>query len=294
MSAWINYHHLLYFKTIAEEGGVSRAAAKLRLGQPTLSAQLRQFEESLGVELFHRSHKKLVLTEHGRVALEYARSIFQMGSEMYEALHDRLQPHRPSLCIGALDSVAKQIVVQLVKSAQRISPCQVTLLEGRSEELLRELSAHRIDMMITDSRPSSSTAKNSFHRVVAKNQVSFYATPKFKPLRKNFPHSISGQPLILSTFDSRIRSDVDQWAKTHSIELNVVVEGQDIAVKKLMAVDGMGLIAAPAHAVNRQILGGELIEIGALDGVYEELVLTTADRKIANPIAQKLMRQFNV
>jgi LysR family transcriptional activator of nhaA len=52
---WINYHHLFYFKTIAEEGTVSKAAEKLRLGQPTLSAQLKQFEENLGVQLFERN-----------------------------------------------------------------------------------------------------------------------------------------------------------------------------------------------------------------------------------------------
>ena len=59
MNNWVNYHHLFYFKAIAEEGSVSKAAGKLRLGQPTLSAQLKQFEESLNVQLFERQHKKL-------------------------------------------------------------------------------------------------------------------------------------------------------------------------------------------------------------------------------------------
>jgi LysR family transcriptional regulator, transcriptional activator of nhaA len=79
METWINYHHLFYFKVIAEEGSVSRAAEKLRLGQPTLSAQLRQLEESLGVRLFERRHKKLILTEQGKVALEYSKNIFRTG-----------------------------------------------------------------------------------------------------------------------------------------------------------------------------------------------------------------------
>ncbi|MFN8945712.1 MAG: LysR family transcriptional regulator, partial [Pseudobdellovibrionaceae bacterium] len=119
MYQWINYHHLFYFKTIAEEGTVSKAAAKLRLGQPTLSAQLKQFEDTMGVQLFERHHKRLVLTEQGKVALDYSRNIFKMGSEMYEVLHDRLKPLKPSLHLGALDSVPKQIVLQLVKHAFR-------------------------------------------------------------------------------------------------------------------------------------------------------------------------------
>ena len=92
MNQWINYHHLFYFKTIAEEGSVSKAAEKLRVGQPTLSAQLKQFEEVLGILLFERQHKKLILTEQGKVALDYAKNIFKMGSEMYEVLHDRVKP----------------------------------------------------------------------------------------------------------------------------------------------------------------------------------------------------------
>ena len=70
MRPWINYHHLLYFKVIAEEGSISRAAQVLRLGQPTLSAQLKQLEEALGVTLFERSHRRLSLSEHGKVAFK--------------------------------------------------------------------------------------------------------------------------------------------------------------------------------------------------------------------------------
>ncbi len=93
-SKWINYHHLYYFKTIAEEESVSKAAHKLRLGQPTLSAQLKQFEEQLGVQLFERKHKKLLLTEQGRIALDYAQNIFRLGGEMFEVLNDHITPTR--------------------------------------------------------------------------------------------------------------------------------------------------------------------------------------------------------
>ena len=83
MNKWINYHHLYYFKTIAEEGTVSRAAEKLRLGQPTLSAQLKQFEDQLDVQLFERVNKRLVLTEHGRIALDYAKNILDLRGKMW-------------------------------------------------------------------------------------------------------------------------------------------------------------------------------------------------------------------
>lgn len=292
MNPWINYHHLFYFKTIAEEGTVSRAAEKLRVGQPTLSAQLKQFEETLGVQLFERQHKKLILTEQGKVALDYSKNIFRMGSEMYEVLHDRLKPLKPSLHLGALDSIPKQIVLQLVKHAFRISPCQITLSEGKSDELLRELIAHRMDLMVTNFMPAGVDARGLYPKSITKKNVAFYGAPKFKALRKAFPKSISGQPMILPTYDSKLRQDLDHWAKLNKIELNVITESQDISIKKLMAISEMGLIPTATHTVTGQVVRGELVEIGKLRGVYEELFLVSVHRKIANSVASQLMESF--
>lgn len=294
MNQWINYHHLFYFKTIAEEGTVSKAAEKLRLGQPTLSAQLKQFEDTLGVLLFERHHKKLVLTEQGKVALEYSKNIFRMGSEMYEVLHDRIRPSKPSLHVGALDSVPKQIVLQLVRHAFRISPCQISLSEGRSDELLRELTSHRMDLMVTNFLPTGMDAKGLNPRLIVKKNVAFFGAPKFKPLRKNFPKSISGQPIVVPTYDSKLRQDLDHWAKLKEIDLNIVVESQDIAMKKLIAINQMALVPTATHTVMGQVLRGELIEIGKIQGVYEELYLISAQRKIENAIAAELMSTFVV
>ncbi len=292
MSPWINYHHLFYFKAVAEEGTVSGAAKKLRIGQPTLSAQIKQFEDTLGVQLFERLHKKLILTEQGKIALDYSKNIFKMGSEMYEVLHDRLKPLRPTLHLGALDSIPKQIVLQLVKHAFRISPCQISLSEGKAGELIRELTSHRMDMMISNFLPTGIDGKGLYHKSITKKNVAIYGAPKFKPLRKNFPQSISGQPMIIPTYDSKMREDLDHWAKTHNIEINIVAESQDISVKKLMAISEMGLIPTATHTVTRQVLSGELVEIGVLKGVMEELFLITAQRKIENVIAAKLMTSF--
>jgi LysR family transcriptional activator of nhaA len=213
MNPWINYHHLFYFKAVAEEGSVSKAAEKLRIGQPTLSAQLKLFEDTLGIQLFERQHKKLILTEQGRVALDYARNIFKMGSEMYEVLHDRLKPMKTTLHIGALDSIPKQIIVELVKQAVQVGPCQITLSEGKPDELLRELSAHRVDVLVSNFLPAGVDAKGLSPRAFSKKNVAFYGGPVFRSLRKDFPQSITGQPVILPTFDSKLRQDLEHWAR---------------------------------------------------------------------------------
>lgn len=294
MNPWINYHHLFYFKTIAEEGSVSKAAEILRIGQPTLSAQLRQFELSLGVQLFERRHKKLWLTEQGKVALDYAKTIFRMGSEMYEVLHDRLKPLRPSLHLGALDSVPKQVVLGLVKHAFQISPCHITLSEGNADRLIRELTAHRIDLVVTNFLPPEIGTKGLFPRSITKNKVAFYGAARFRSLKKGFPGSVSGVPLILPTYDSRLRQDLDHWAKLNHVDLNVLIESQDISVKNLMAIHELGLIPIAKHVVTGDLLTEGLVQIGLLEGVYEELYVVTAQRKIENPIATELRDKYDI
>ena len=136
MKPWINYQHLLYFKTIATEGSIALAADRLRLGPPTLSAQLKQFEETIGVKLFERQHKNLTLTEAGRVALQYANDIFRTGDEMLELLHDRLAPMRTHVQIASLDSIPKQLTLAVAK-APMILPTVHSILRHDLEHFLK-------------------------------------------------------------------------------------------------------------------------------------------------------------
>lgn len=289
---WLNYHHLYYFMTIAELNSISKAAEKLLLGQSTLSAQLKQFEDSLGVQLFERHHKKLILTEHGALALEYARNIFKMGGEMYEALHDRLKPSKINIELGALDSIPKQVMLQLTQAALKIAPCSISLVEGKFEELMRDLSAHKVDLAITNFLPKLEATKGMYHKVISKRSLGIYGSPKFKKLRKNFPTSLDGQPLVLPTYDSQMRYDLEHWLKLNELTIDIIAETQDTALKKLMAVNDMAMIPAASHTVQNQVLAGELVLIGELNNVTEELYLISSQRKIANPIAAELMKSF--
>ena len=104
---WLNYHHLLYFWTVVREGGVSRAAEKLRLAQPTVSAQVKLLEDTLGQPLFDRQGRRLVLTDTGRMVYRYADEIFGIGRELLETLKGRA-PGRPlQLTVGVANAVPK-------------------------------------------------------------------------------------------------------------------------------------------------------------------------------------------
>src|SRR4029078_2927737 len=86
---WLNFHHLRYFWMVARKGGVRKAAEELHVSQPSISAQLRLLEESLGEKLFKRSGRNLVLTDMGHLVLTYADEIFSAGRELMSAVKQR-------------------------------------------------------------------------------------------------------------------------------------------------------------------------------------------------------------
>jgi LysR family transcriptional activator of nhaA len=292
MNYWINYHHLNYFRVIALEGSISKAAEKLKIGQPTLSAQLKQFEDTIGIQLFERKHKKLILNESGVLALEYANEIFKMGGELLEVLHDRFVPNRPHVQFGALDSVPKYIVLAIAKAALKAGRCTVSMLEGSGDELIRDLSMHKIDLVISNYVPNQNADIKLYSRSIAKSPIYIYGSKKFKNLSKNFPQSLHESQFILPTSHSKLRHDIEQFFLTNKIAVDVVAEIQDTALKKLMAIDELGIIPLTREAAESYVNEKKLFEIGKLNGVYEEIFLLSSKRKIENPISSLIMKHY--
>jgi LysR family transcriptional regulator, transcriptional activator of nhaA len=98
---WLNYHHLYYFWVTAREGGISSASLKLRVGEPTISTQIKNLEESLNRRLFNRRNRGLHLTEAGMVVLDYANQIFNLGNELMKVIKDKTFSKRTHFKLGA-------------------------------------------------------------------------------------------------------------------------------------------------------------------------------------------------
>jgi len=288
----LNYHHLYYFKTIATEGSISKAAIKLRLGQPTLSMQLKQFEEFLGHNLFERKSRSLVLTEMGRMVLGYANEIFRLGGEMMETISDRPTTKRAKLHIGALDSVPKALIRDIVAKAFEQGEVQVSVLEGEGPELLSELKEHRLDIVISNTAPPSSTEDHLFAKSISKMPLIVCGSNRFKNLNKNFPDSLQNQPFVFPTAHSRVRHEIEHFFEDEHLQVDVVAETQDTSLMKTLACDGHGLIVVAENAVRELLANGTLYKLGELENRFEEIWLVTAQRKIANPIAKVLMKVF--
>src|SRR5512147_2299824 len=100
---WLNFNHLRYFWAVAREGGLARAAADLRLAPSTLSGQIRLLERQLGVPLFTRVGRGLVLSEAGRMVFRYADDIFTLSREMQDTLGGRTVGRAMPLVVGIAD-----------------------------------------------------------------------------------------------------------------------------------------------------------------------------------------------
>lgn len=291
---WLNYHHLFYFRAIAMEGGIAKAAEKLLLGQPTLSSQLKQLEDMIGKPLFERRNRKMILTEAGKAALDYANEIFRLGAEMVEVLKDKTTGNQTHLQIGALDSVPKTVILSLVTEAYKIGNCTVSILEGKGDELFRELYAHRIDLILSNFPPPVMEQKQVFSKSVAKLPVSVYGASQFQNLRKTFPESLRGKPFVLPTAHSKLRHDLNHYFKIQDIHIIPIAETQDTSLQKLLAKNGIGLAPLSEFGIEDLVKDGFLKKIGKLKGIYEEVWLVTAQRKLENPIAAKLIKSFSL
>lgn len=288
----LNYHHLYYFKVIATEGSISKAAQKLLLGQPTLSMQLKQFEEVIGHPLFDRKNRSLVLTEMGQMVLSYSNEIFRLGDEMMDAINDRPNTRKIRVQVGALDSVPKGLIKKIMEKAFETKNCQIAVMEGEGPELMDDLLNHRLDLVISNASPPSLTTEKLYAKSLAKLPLIVCGSPKYKNLSEQFPKSIQGLPFIFPTIHSRVRTEIEHYLESEKIHVDMIAETQDNSLLKALAIDGKGLIVIAESAVEIELKDGSLVKVGDLGKKYEELWLISAHRKIQNPVANMLMKEF--
>jgi LysR family transcriptional activator of nhaA len=228
------------------------------------------------------------------MVLDYANEIFKLGDEMIEAINDRLQAARIDVTIGALDSVPKHILMKIAAFAQKSSDCRVSFLEGRYEELLREAKAHRIDIIVANHGPTPAEASGLRARRVSRMPCVVCGDKKFAGLKKGFPDSLSGEPLILPTPHSKLRMDMDHWFKTKKIAVDVVFETQDTSLQKLLVTHQLGIAPLPLPAAEELVANQEMIIIGELDDVSEELWIVGGERRFQNPVAAQIFKSFSI
>jgi LysR family transcriptional activator of nhaA len=291
----INFHHLYYFFVIGQERQVVRAAKRLRIGQPTLSTQLKQFEDYLGYRLFDRKRgQTLSLTGHGEILYRYAKEIFRLSDEMLAAAQGLKRNKSLQLKIGALDWLPKREVSEIVSDVLSHFECFVSVYEDTANQLIKDLVDHKFDLIITNApAPHSEVRPFRTHRI-AVLPVVVYGAPKFHGLKKGFPRSLEGQPFILPTPHGRTRHLVEDYLRGLGIRVKLVGEAQDGELLRLAALSGKALVPLSPSTFERELEYKEIIPIGDLESVFEEVWLITLPRLLEHPVVSYLMKEFSM
>jgi LysR family transcriptional activator of nhaA len=293
---WLNYHHLRYFHAIAREGSLRRAAEVLGCSQPSICTQVKLLEEALGEALYRKSGRSIALTSFGRVVYEYAESIFSIGRELLSTARRASSSATLRLQIGILDSFPKLLSIEVLKPVLERRPViQVTCREGKLEDLLGQLGAHRLDAILSDESPPSGMQVKTFSHLLGESGVTFCASPELAvrlKKRGSFPGLLHDAPFLLPTQNTALRRDLEKWFSAMGIEPVVVGEFEDAALAKVVAAEGFGVTAVPTLVESEAVGRYGFVPVGRTEECCLRLYLITAERSFEHPGVALLAKQF--
>jgi LysR family transcriptional activator of nhaA len=292
---WLNYHHLLYFWTVAREGTIARASEELRLAQPTISGQIRVLEDHLGEKLFQRSGRNLVLTDMGRLVYRYADDIFGLGRELMDTLKDRPTGRPMRFQVGVADEVTKIIAYRLLEPAMRLpQPVHIVCRDGAPERLLTDLATHSLDLVIADTPISPAIKVKAFSHPLGETPVTVFGTAKLAAARrKGFPRSLDGAPFLVPTMGKTLRRTLDHYFEQEGLRPRIVAELDDSALLTTFGQAGAGLFVAPSVLEKEVARQYGVMIVGRLESVRERYFAISVERRLKHPAVVAISEAAN-
>jgi LysR family transcriptional activator of nhaA len=275
----LNYQHLLYFWTVVRAGSLTRACEELALSPPTISAQLRTLEARLGERLFRKVGRTLIPTEVGRMVYGYADEIFSLGRELVDALEHRPTKRPLRVVVGIDDVLPKEIAQRLLAPALALKqPVRLVCREGTLERLVANLAVHEIDLVLSDAPVTPTLNVRAYNHALGKCDVSWMATPTLaKTLRRGFPQSLDGVPVLLPTDDTAIRRALDQW-----------LDKQNVLLRQF-ARAGHGFAPVPSVLEEQFRREYGFASVGRAAGVEAEFFAISVERRITHPAVRAII-----
>ncbi len=290
---WLNYHHLLYFWTVAREGSIAAACRRLHLTQPTISSQLKQLERALKTRLFERRGRSLTLTDTGRTVYRYADEIFSLGRELVDAVSGRTTGGSLRLVVGVADTLSKLIVHRLLMPGIRLADEEVLVacIDGDPDRLLAQLAMHEFDVVISDHPANPRLGMRLFNHPLGDCGVSFFAQADLaRRLRRGFPKSLDGAPMLLPAGNAALRSAVDQWFDNLGIRPLVRGEFSDSGLLKAFGAEGEGVFLAPSVVEESVRQMYRVSVIGRDERLRERVYAISAEKRLAHPAVLAITR----
>ena len=241
--------HLRYFITVAEELNFSKAALKLYTAQPSLSQQIKDLEEDVGVRLLNRTKRKVELTEEGAVFLEQARLTLAQADKAVAMARQVSQAKQQMLRIGFVP-VAEMKIFPYVLPNLRVqnSDLKIELLSLNNNEQMKALKKGDLDISFTRHNFTSDKIESTF---VLREPLMFNL-PKDHPLAKydRIPvKALNGIDFIIPSSEQShtLHHAILDFAKEHGIEFNIVQTADNILFNINSIGMGLGCTILPAY-----------------------------------------------
>lgn len=281
----LNLKQLHHFWNVARAGGVVRAAERSGLAPQTLSGQVAALEGTLGVSLFRRQGRRLVLTETGSMVLDYADEIFRLGTELEEALSSRSAGRAQPFRVGVSDVLPKAIAYVLLAPAMALAqPMRIICRENKLDQLLGELAIHKLDVVLADSPLPPSMDVRGYSHKLGESAVSFFAAPALSGgLKGDFPACLDGAPLLLPGPEASIRRPLLRWLEEHKVRPRIVGEFDDSALMKAFGEAGVGVFPTPALIADEVCSQHRVRCLGTADSVRESFYAILVERRLTHP-----------
>lgn len=275
----LNYNHLLYFWAVAHEGGLTRAAKRLNLSQSALSLQIQKLEHQVGHKLFDRIGKKLVLTEAGQIALDYADTVFKAGHELLSTLKDRPVANRQVLRVGALTTLSRNFQLAFMQPLIGREDVELIVRSGNIRDLLAQLEAHALDVVLANSAAPQDSRTSLRNHLISEQPVSLVGHPQKKRRKFRFPDDLRTEPILLPSLDSDIRVAF----------VRALAEVDDMAMLRLLARESNGVALVPPIVVRDELESGVLVEHCRVAEVTETFYAIVQKRRFPNPLLAELL-----
>ncbi len=262
-----------------------KAAEKLNISQPTISAQIAALEGMLREKLFRRGGRAMVLTEAGHRVMGYANEIFSLGQELLDSVHPQAGVRPLRFHIGITDSLPKLVSYQIIKPIFHLTqPVQAVCREGKAADLLAQLAAYRLDIVLADEPAPSSIPVKVFNHLLGECGVTFCAEPELAArLRRKFPESLHDAPALLPSNNTALRQSLEKWFHASGVRPRIVAEFDDAALMKASAVDGLGFFPLPTLVAKEGVGRYGFGVVGSTKNCLQQFHAITVERKLTHP-----------
>lgn len=285
--AEMNYNHLRYFWEVAHDGNLTRTASRLNLSQSAVSVQIRKLEDRLGQPVFERRNRQLHLTEAGRIALDYADTIFGAGQELIDTLR-RTGRARQVLRVGALATLSRNFQIEFLRPLLGKPQVELVLRSGTSIALMQGLETLSLDVVLTNRAPVPDAMTTFLVRPVSEQPVSVVGTPARIGGRADLVDLLKSNPIIVPTLESPVRAGFDALCAHLGVRPELAAEVDDMAMMRLLAREDIGMALLPPIVVKNELESGLLKEADHTVGLTESFYAVTAKRQFPNPLLELL------